>query len=361
MINLRYHIISITAVFLALGIGLTLGSTFLDRVTVDTLKSQLDEVEAQVGQTRTENRALSDRVHALEERDAGLADELPERLLAGHLDGVPVLLVATRGTDEPMVAATVGALSAAGADVAGTWWLTERWALDGDGDVSELAGLLDIDTDDADRLRRNAAIRLAALLTEAAKPPPTLGEEPVDPGTTTTTTPGGQSTVPTLPAGPTAPDPAEWELVAGLVDAGFLDYQALPGSGDERVLLPGAAARYVVLSGTDPGAGPQLFATAVLDEMVADGVAPALAAQGRVELPGDESPTPEDTARTTFVGPLRDGEVTRDRLSTVDDLDTAAGLAAAVLAVEDLGDLRTGHYGVAPGAARLLPGADPDT
>jgi hypothetical protein len=58
---------------------------------------------------------------------------------------------------------------------------------------------------------------------------------------------------------------------------------------------------------------------------------------------------------------LRTGELTRDRLSTVDHLDTAAGMAAAVLAVEDLGTLRTGHYGVASGAARLLPGADPDT
>ena len=40
MINLRYHIVSITAVFLALGIGLTLGSTFLDRVTVDRFAAE---------------------------------------------------------------------------------------------------------------------------------------------------------------------------------------------------------------------------------------------------------------------------------------------------------------------------------
>jgi hypothetical protein len=358
LINLRYHIISITAVFLALGIGLTLGSTFLDRVTVDTLKSQLDAVEAQVDQTRTDNRALSDRVHSLEERDAGLAEELPERLLAGHLDAVPVLLVATRGTDEPLVAATVKALSAAGAQVAGTWWLTDRWALEDDSEVGELASLLDIDTEDADRLRRNAAIRLAELLAEAAQPP-AEAEQPVgpEPGVLD---PGGEPPAPTLPTLPVRPEPGEPALVAGLVDAGFLDYQALPGSGDERVLLPGAGARYVVISGSAPEGGPQLFATAVLDELVADGTAPAVAAQGRVDLPGADDPTPEDASRTSFVGPLRDGEITRDRLSTVDDLDTAAGLAGIVLAVEDLGELRTGHYGVAPGAARLLPGADPE-
>ena len=44
MINLRYHIVSLTAVFLAIGIGLTLGSTFLDRATVDNLNGQLDSL-----------------------------------------------------------------------------------------------------------------------------------------------------------------------------------------------------------------------------------------------------------------------------------------------------------------------------
>lgn len=359
MINLRYHIISLTAVFLALGIGLTLGSTFLDRVTVDTLKSQLDTVEAQVRDTGADNEALRDRVGALEDRDAGLAEELPERLLAGHLDAVPVLLLATRGTDEPLVAATVGALSAAGADVAGTWWLTERWALEDDGDVSELAALLDIDTDDADRLRRNAAIRVAELLTEATQPPLTIDQPQPDPGTTTG--PGDAAPLPTLPSAAPTAEPTEPALIASLVEAGYLDYQALPGSGDERVLLPADSTRYVVVSGSAPDGGAQLFATAVLDEMVADGAAPVVAAQGQVDPSAADAPAPEDARRTTFVGPLRDGEITRDRLSTVDDLDTAAGLAAVVLVVEDLGELRTGHYGVASGAARLLPGADPDT
>jgi hypothetical protein len=35
MINLRYHIVSLTAVFLAIGIGLAFGSSFLDQATVD--------------------------------------------------------------------------------------------------------------------------------------------------------------------------------------------------------------------------------------------------------------------------------------------------------------------------------------
>jgi hypothetical protein len=48
MINLRYHIVSLTAVFLAIGIGLTLGSTFLDRATVDNLQGQLESLETRL-------------------------------------------------------------------------------------------------------------------------------------------------------------------------------------------------------------------------------------------------------------------------------------------------------------------------
>ena len=350
MINLRYHIVSITAVFLALGIGLTLGSTFLDRVTVDTLKHQLDTVEVQVRDTRTENEALAARVDSLERRDAGFADELPERALAGHLDAVPVLVVAVRGVDESLHDAAVGALASAGADVSGTWWLTDRWALDDPDEVSELASVLGVSTDDPDRLRRNGAIRVAELLTTAAQPPVTP-----DPAAVDAAVPGGEAQV------PPAPEAEEPALVASLEEAGFLDYEALAGAPDDRVLLPGASARFVVVSGSLPESGQNRFAAALLEEAIADGAGPFLAAQGEVDLRDDDGPAPEDERRTTFVGPLREGELTRDRLSTIDDLDTAAGLAALVLAVEDLGDLRTGHFGVASGAARLLPGSDSET
>ena len=60
MINLRYHIISIVAVFLALGIGLALGSTFVDTILVNELEDQVNEFEA-------------DREEALKQKDAAVA------------------------------------------------------------------------------------------------------------------------------------------------------------------------------------------------------------------------------------------------------------------------------------------------
>ena len=42
-------------------------------------------------------------------------------------------------------------------------------------------------------------------------------------------------------------------------------------------------------------------------------------------------------------------------VSTVDNLESPMGQAAVVLALEELGSARVGHFGVGPGAQRLLP------
>ncbi|MEC7872962.1 MAG: copper transporter, partial [Actinomycetota bacterium] len=66
MINLRYHIISIVAVFLALGIGLALGSTFVDSVLVNELEDQVNEFETE----RAE--AVRQKQEAVEAKDAAI-------------------------------------------------------------------------------------------------------------------------------------------------------------------------------------------------------------------------------------------------------------------------------------------------
>jgi hypothetical protein len=335
VINLRYHIVSITAVFLALAIGLTLGTSFLDRVTVDNLESQLGEVERQVRQTEARNDDLASRVGAFEAHDTDLAAQLAEQLFAGQLAGVPVLVVTTQGTDDEVVAEAIRALSGAGASLAGTWVLTDRWDLAEDGDADRLAELLTLETRDLDRLRRNAAIRLSELLAASA----------------TTPEDGG--------AGVGLAGASEPPLVAGLVQAGFLEYQPVPGVAESRVLLPsaGTRTRYLVVSGRPEDDDAQRFAVRLLEELAADAIAPAVAAQGAVDLPDDASgdPPSEDARRTTFVGAIREGELDRGRITTVDNLDTAAGQAAVVLALRSLGAGPVGHFGVATGATRLLP------
>lgn len=368
MINLRYHIVSITAVFLALGIGLTLGTSFLDRVTVDTLKQQLDDVEQRVEATDAENAELTDEVERLRERDTGLTDGL-DRLVDGELDEVPVLVLTTEGTDEEHLNQLVDLLGASGADLAGTWRFTDRWTLDDDDEVQALADVLEIDSTDAERLLRAAAARLGQLLIEAGRPADLEASGP-DGEVEAAAGEGADDASGEVPEGEAPegegteeqpvepPAPAEPELVAALVEAGFIDYQALPSDEDERVLLPPAGVRFVVVSDLPAGSGPANPLLPLLEEMTAEGVAPVVAAQGDTDLRDNEGdPAPEDDRRTTFVGALRASDELRERLTTLDDIDTAAGLVAAILAVDDLERGRVGHYGVGPGADGLVPGS----
>src|SRR3546814_3779181 len=121
-------------------------------------------------------------------------------------------------------------------------------------------------------------------------------------------------------------------------------------------VLPPFAVRYVVISELAKGGGADDFATELVDEVAAEGPVPVLAAQGRVELDDGDEPTPEEAERSTFIGPIREGELTSERVSTLDSLDPASGIVALVLDVEDQATPTIGHYGVAPGASRLLPG-----
>lgn len=380
MINLRYHIVSLTAVFLALGIGLTLGSTFLDRVTVDTLKNQLDTVQARVDETEAENSSLRDRLTALEEREAGLMDGLAERLVAGHLDEVPVLVVAAAGTPEPLIDRTLAALTGAGAQPVGTWELTDRWDLDDEEEIRDLSDVLDVRTDDADRLRRNGAIRLADAIVEAIEPDPEATEEPETGADAAGAGPrrrrgdrrrggGGRPGRRHRPARPTpagggggrgASGPTA-DGAGGRRRAGGRRVPRLRPRARRRGPRPAPHRGPARRRGRQhPQPGPVDMALALLDEVTAEGPVPVVAAQGAVEVTDEDGDLqPEADRRTGFVGPLRSGRLARDRLSTIDSLDTAAGLAALVLAVEDAGELRLGHYGVAPGASHLLPGAEP--
>src|SRR5215213_10131101 len=99
MINLRYHIVSLVAVFLALGMGILVGTTVIDRVTVEALSAKLDDVRGSVGAIEGQNRQLADQVKI--GRD--FADQARDLAVRGGLKDVPVLVVAVAGVDRKPV------------------------------------------------------------------------------------------------------------------------------------------------------------------------------------------------------------------------------------------------------------------
>jgi hypothetical protein len=357
VINLRYHIVSITAVFLALGIGLAFGASFVDTATVSQLKNRLEGIEQQNITLEARTGRLEDRIRQLDDRDEALRQQGSGQLVAGRLQDVPVVILAVRGIDEDPVGAAADAVVAAGARFGGVLWFTDRLVLDDDAEVGDLAAALNVDSDDPAVLRATLIRRLGAILTDAATP---ITAAPVDPAVDPALDPAATTVPEPTTVVDSTPRPVP-ELVQSLIAAQFLELEPPAASPGDFALLPEAGARYLVASGTgavlpDHDLLLPLLRTVTLDAVAGQPSPVAVAVQSGpafdADPPADADPAAD---RVAFVGPIRAEDGLRDRLSTVDDLETFAGQIAAVLALEDGGTGLFGHYGVGDGAQSLLP------
>ncbi|MDT5026451.1 MAG: hypothetical protein QOE61_2877 [Micromonosporaceae bacterium] len=120
--NFRFQVISITAVFAAMGIGIALGTVAHNGPASASLRADVSELNERNDQLRAD----ADRV----KRDAGVrekfAEELVPAVLTGRLVGVKVLIVST-----PTAADSVGGvrrmLTVAGASLTGTLEVTAKF------------------------------------------------------------------------------------------------------------------------------------------------------------------------------------------------------------------------------------------
>jgi hypothetical protein len=345
MVNFRYHLVSLTAVFLALGVGLLLGTTFLDDALEDQLRSDLEELEDDLDRAGERNSELRRQLEAFEEEAGGLDEQLGARLFDGQLLGQPVLVVAPRGIDEGLVERVTTALDQADADLMGTWWLTDRLALDDDDEVAQLAEALDLSTDDTGRLRNSLATQLADVLYGA-----------IDlPGDSGSGTRGGVGAGQAEQAAP-----AEPELLARLREAEFVDYD-LPEGGGDVVRLPASGLRIVVVSGPDASVPLGDALMPVLTDLTSEGQPAPVVAVEPSRVPEDEVDGDAPPAER-LVDVIRDDGDLSKYVSTVDDLDRVAGRVATVLALVDAqpGAPRIGHYGTEDGTELLPPVEDPE-
>lgn len=110
MINFRYHLVSLAAVLLALGVGIVLGSGPLD--------------DARTPLSSSDDKAGADP--ALTSFEDGYADRTGAPLLNGVLDGKTVVLLTTPDARADEVSGIVADLKQSGATVTGTLTLTTK-------------------------------------------------------------------------------------------------------------------------------------------------------------------------------------------------------------------------------------------
>jgi Copper transport outer membrane protein, MctB len=113
LIDFRYHIVSLIAVFLALALGLFLGSTTLQSTVTGSLTNQANRVTKENKKLGTQKQSLSGQVKS----EQSLINAVEPYAVSGRLLGESVALVTAPGVSGSTHDGLVGALTDAGATV----------------------------------------------------------------------------------------------------------------------------------------------------------------------------------------------------------------------------------------------------
>lgn len=310
MISLRYHIVSIGAAFLALAVGVVLGSTALSSSLLSGLANEREQLAERVTELEARTNSLQAR---LAETDAVIA-EISDDVVAGMLENRSVVLVTTSDSKPAIRDAVAKLIKQAGATITGEVQLTSAFT---------------------DPARATQLRELAIRLQPAGVRFPTSG----GPGALIGALLGS---VLLLDAETAERQSTQQELTAalsGLASGGFIK----PPPKD---IVPAQLA--VVLSGGPAkGAGASNRAARLASFATQmDGAGAGTVLIGR-----------QGSAKGSgAIGIVRASNASGTGLSTVDNAGTAAGRLATVLALREQLEGGSGRYGFAGNAEALLPG-----
>jgi hypothetical protein len=329
MIDFRYHIVSLVAVFIALAVGIILGA--------GPLRGQLsDTLEGQVAELGTERNALRSQVE-LHERRAANKDEVVSTVtpgaVAGMLPDADIAVVEMPGVDGDLADDLAVTMARAGGQV-----VTRTEILDG----FESA-------DDAES-REQAVSEAAAVLGVDANAPAVLA------AVVTVTSPAGDMVV----AGSAASLLEQADLISQ-VRTDEAGEPQLPGAPD-----PAVPDLVVVLSGgvepaPDDDTELQQQTEQILDtrldvvRALTGTPTPVIVVAGGTETWQD----PVADAEDLLVAAVRDDGDLAGVLSSVDNVESATGRLAATWALAWLRADETGHYGLAADAEAPAPPPPP--
>jgi Copper transport outer membrane protein, MctB len=305
VIDFRYHLVSIIAVFLALAVGLVVGSTALSGKAEETLTLLQRRAIANNNSLIKHNQELTNQVDA----DQVFAAANAQRLIGGLLPHDKVVLVVAPGAKDAVTSGVTAALKQAGATVTGEVDLQSSFLTTSAATETALTTLAQ------------------SLAGKAGLPPPVQSQSQVA---------GQQAAAAVLAAslldpatgGSTLSANASADILSGLEQAGYVSVNGTPATATQAVLVaPGGAA-------PQPG-GPVLVAVAAQLSAASSGTVLA----GAVESIGTGSVIDAENNGTHPV-------------STVDNADTEAGQIIVVQALKNLLDGKApSSYGVDPGSA----------
>ncbi|HEU0103939.1 MAG TPA: copper transporter [Mycobacteriales bacterium] len=309
MVDFRYHLVSIIAVFLALALGIVIGTTALNGEILDSLKSS-------IGTLTAEKRNLEGSVTELRQQtatDQQLADRIGPAAVAGQLQGRRVVLVTLPNGSAAAADALVPLLQAAGATVTGNVQLR------GDLIDPERAAAVDavitqvspggLDGAGTETVQRASAELAAALVSSSA--------------------------------GSSISSSAADEVLAGFRDGNLIE-------ADDDL---GARAELAVLVAGDPVTSDDATVRAARARALLS-FAAAFDAAGEGAVVAGPSAAAEEGG---VVRALRDDGALSQRVSSVDGADQPQGRLVVVFALREQAEGGSGRYGAGPGAQAAVP------
>jgi Copper transport outer membrane protein, MctB len=308
VIDFRYHLVSLIAVFLAVALGIVIGTTALNEPIQADIEGQVTDLER-------DKRDLEDRTQQLQAQ-VNTADSFAEAvapvLVDGTLAGSSVLLVVTDEEVAPETIEDVGTLiGEAGGTLSGTLRLLPEYSdpststslqnyVTGAGTP---AGIQLPETDDTGQLVASLLAQVLMIPADGAQPP----------AAALSTVLGGLEAL-NVVAQETAVAPADYALVLTTVAFDGEDAEERSTTVAELVAALDAAGSGAVVVG-DSGA----------------------------------------TGETGLVGVVRADPALSSTVSTVDNVATSAGQVSAVLALAGEGEGVSGQYGTGEDAQPVPP------
>ncbi|MGR6836358.1 copper transporter [Syntrophomonas erecta] len=167
MIDLRYHIASIVAVFLALGVGVLIGSTIVgDDLLVDQQKKMIDRLEEQFYVLRErENNLVAQNQYQdqIINNYENYSQALLPPLVQQRLEGYRAAVVVTGGNDVP--GGMLNAISVAGAGITSKAVVLEDTSLQDPEMKAKVISFYGLENDvTVDALREQIAASVAAVI-----------------------------------------------------------------------------------------------------------------------------------------------------------------------------------------------------
>ncbi|MBM7080889.1 MULTISPECIES: copper transporter [Micromonospora] len=307
MINFRYHVVSLTAVFLALAIGLVVGTAALNGPVADSLKETVNSL-------RKDNQQMRQSVNSLQKEldmEEDFAAEMALIILPGKLTGKRVMVLSLP-TGREHTEGVLKMLQTAGATVTGRVDIQDKFV-----NPDNNTGLME-------------------LAVTAARPTAPASALPGNGNGVETSSALLASVLLDRPQGtPPVTDADRRAVLAAYVNAGYL-------TSEEKVTGPAEAV--VVVSG-QPYVDKD---SAKKDESVVK-IAEQFDRTGAIVVGGNGS------AGGNLVAVVRGDPVLAQTISTVDNANTVQGqLVTSLALVQQLTEKRTGQYGVGDNAT-LVP------